>query len=825
MTRARWPAIVLGVAVLLALVAVLLIRRLHVDTSLASLFERDNPAAMALQRVTERFSAVEELLLLVEAPGDPPQTGKTIAFAQRLEHALATDPSAASLAAGFSFRADEQIRQFIEKEIVPNAIFYLDDAAFAAAQQRLTRDGIRDQIRRNEALIATPGPAAGAMAKTILKDPLRLHEFLLDRIAGGLPAIGRQGSGELLSRDGRALLIRIRGRRPVNDLEFSKRFTETIRTLLERVNVDRLHVDISGGYAIAARSQQAIRKDMIETVISSVIGLQLLFVLAFRQPVRTFLISFIPVAFGVLYGFGVYALLSRTLSPMTAVIGGILAGMAIDHSIAFLTFYHARRHLAATASDAAGHTVRNVGTTLLAAWATSIAGFVVISFSNVRALREFALLGGLGLTGAFICALVVHPAVLVVSDPGTPPRGPLLRLPIDRVLPALLSHRRGVIFTMMAIFTLAACSLLLPGPILPLESDLSAMHPRPNAPLEALQTISQRMGTSPGGLMIHLKADDDAKLVGLAHTVASRLKRDDVRSAGIAGTLSLASLLPDPSLTESRIAATGAQFAQRVIADFRAVIADSMFDPAATVQYEQFLRTILTATQPPSLQTLQRYPKLAEMVSPRAQERESESIVLLFTRDATERREERDAVVQSIRSALADVPNATLTGLSVLGHDAEIAVRRDLPRLVLIALAAVTLYLAVHFRNLFSCMLATLPAIFAFACLFAFMRLTGQKLSMINLIAFPLLIGIGIDYGIFIVSASRNGDDRLVPAAAAVIMCAATTVLGFASLWLTSVPAVRSMGITVAFGVVSAAVAAVLLVLPLCVTLRRREPR
>jgi predicted RND superfamily exporter protein len=94
---------------------------------------------------------------------------------------------------------------------------------------------------------------------------------------------------------------------------------------------------------------------------------------------------------------------------------------------------------------------------------------------------------------------------------------------------------------------------------------------------------------------------------------------------------------------------------------------------------------------------------------------------------------------------------------------------------------------------------------------------------MINLVAFPLLIGIGIDYGIFIVSAARRRDpSQLPPAVSAVTMCSATTVLGFASLVLTSVPAVQSMGSAVAVGVAAAAVSAVLLVLPLSVILQAR---
>src|SRR2546423_1249871 len=54
-------------------------------------------------------------------------------------------------------------------------------AAFAAARARLPPQAMREQMRRNATAISAPGPAAGAIAKLLLHDPLRLHEFLLDR--------------------------------------------------------------------------------------------------------------------------------------------------------------------------------------------------------------------------------------------------------------------------------------------------------------------------------------------------------------------------------------------------------------------------------------------------------------------------------------------------------------------------------------------------------------------------------------------------------------------------------------------------------------------
>jgi predicted RND superfamily exporter protein len=106
---------------------------------------------------------------------------------------------------------------------------------------------------------------------------------------------------------------------------------------------------------------------------------------------------------------------------------------------------------------------------------------------------------------------------------------------------------------------------------------------------------------------------------------------------------------------------------------------------------------------------------------------------------------------------------------------------------------------------------------------------------MANLVAFPLLIGIDVDYGIFLVSAARWREVKtmprehlvrqLAPAASAVLLCAAATTIGFGSLAFTSIPAVRSLGIAVAVGVMTCLAATVFIVLPILFLARRRETR
>ncbi|MDB5358364.1 MAG: hypothetical protein JWN24_4817 [Phycisphaerales bacterium] len=842
------------------------------------MFARNDPAADALVHVLNDFDTADDLLIVASIPStQPPAPGdvdRLVAFGNRLEEQVSRDDQTRDLVDGVFFRPDAQSRAFFEKVLVPAALYYVDDADFAAASARLTRPQMRQQIAQDEAMMATPG-AAGAMAKEFMKDPLRLREFvggLTGKLEALRPFKGREGTDAFVSPDGRNLLIRVRGKKPPGDLEFCAALTRGVSQVAQRANTDGLEIRYAGSYAIAAESARAIRSDMIGSVIGSVISLQILFLLAYRSPFKLFALAFGPIALGVLLGFGAYSFWTTGLTPISAVLGGILAGMAIDYSIQYLSFYESRRGAKASPGEAAEACARGITPAAFAAWATSIMGFLAVGASSVRALRDFSILGSLGLAGAFLAVVMLLPLLLKWTDRrGDKVERSRFRFGMEHLLGIIGRHRRLSLLASTALLAAAIGVLALaPGEILPLESDLTVMHPRPNPAIEAQDFISQRFGLH-DWLLVYLHADSPETLVELAHRCDRRLQSDSARSACVVGTFGLAGLLPDPRVAASRAKDAGPQRAERVVADFQSVIAQSAFNPDAPdlQNYAKFLRTLLTQP-PPTVASLLPYRRLSEALLPRsafegrgtglppgvstpqpgrAVPRSSggvaeipggspvpradqvspgapvtQAVTLVFLSGSTNDRGPRDRAVEGVRALLADERGATVTGLSVISYDAERTVRRDLPRLMMWAVLATAAYLVFHFRNAADALLALAPTVFSFVVLLAAMRLAGQKLNMVNLVAAPLLIGIDVDYGIFLVSLARvkqvRGETareltaRIAPICHAVVMCAIATIAGFGSLMWTSVPAVRSLGFAVAVGIAACLFAVLFLLVP-----------
>ena len=832
-----WPIAHPIAAIVIAIAACLLAAagasRLRPDSSIESMFATHDPASQALLGIMNRFGAAGELLILASTPDElPANPDQLSAFATRLEKQISDSADARELSGPITWRVDQQMRQFFEKELVPSGLFYLTDQQLEAARQRLTPEGMRQQIAQNEALIATPGPAAGAIAKVTLQDPLRLHEFILDRLMPDRPFQSYHNSEAFLTPDGKSLLIRIQGRRPPSDIDFAKQFCGVILNLAAGANTGSLRLEYAGAYPIAAASERAIRADMVASITSSVICLQLLFILAYRKPIRLFALAFLPVAMGVLLGFGVSAMLNIALTPMTAAIGAVLGGLAIDYSVYLISEYEAYRRMGEPPYTAATRSVLDVAPAVFAAWITSAMGFVAIGFSSIPAICQFSLLGTLGLSGAFFAAIGLLPALMSLTDRRD--RLPQqhraqMRLGTLPLLHLIMRFRRTCL-ALGVLLLVASVAILLQSRegILPMESDLTTMHPRPNPAMESQAKIAKRFGTSPDAMLLYLRADTPAQLVTLAHAARERLSAPQVkRQGGIRGTFGIADLLPDPTVVPARLEAVKKVDSARVVADFNAAIADSLFEPAKYQPYAEFLSTMLSRRSAPDMPALLKYPSLARNFLPRDAIENgaapTEAIMIVFTANTLDVRQDRDAAIDAIRTALAGLSGVTLTGLGVLGHDTQVLLARDLPLLCGVAALAVVAYLLLHFRSVSAALLAVAPMAGSLLVLLAVARLIDQRLNMVNLVAAPLLIGIDVDYGIFLVSIARSRKwnnreslaRRIDSGTHAVLVCVASALLGFGTLYYTSVPAVASLGFAVGVGVLACMSLILLLVLPL----------
>src|SRR6201988_4713465 len=99
-------------------------------------------------------------------------------------------------------------------------------------------------------------------------------------------------------------------------------------------------------------------------------------------------------------------------------------------------------------------------------------------------------------------------------------------------------------------------------------------------------------------------------------------------------------------------------------------------------------------------------------------------------------------------------------------------------------------------RRFVDVLLTLIPLLMAGVVTMELMVLLGMELNFANIIALPLLLGVGVAFKIYYIMAWRAGQTDLLQSSLtrAVMFSACTTATSFGSLWLSSHPGTSSMG-------------------------------
>lgn len=818
---ASHPRRVLLGTLLFSLLAAWSVSRLDLAGSLHDMIGTDSPASEAMARITTDYHTADDLYVIasLEEPHVEGGHAKLSAYAGALTRALAKDGSASSMISHVRYRDEGEFRRVAEELILPSLPYYMTDQGFEAFLDRLTPKGMSTQLRRAEAMLSAPGAGTRAILEQTLRDPLRLAELVdIEALgAGGSGSVGLESGGDaplLLSNDGDALMIRITGMRPVDDLEFSRSLTDRVRLIAESVEHEGIELEYGGGYAIAATTSRGIRNDLTRTITAAVVLVHLLFLVLYRH-VLTPLVVGLTAGIGILLAFGALSISDPVVTPLTAAIGAMLAGLGVDFGVHLLAHYQSQRSSVTDAPGAVRLSVGRVGGAIIASGITTAIGFGSMLVSGVEMLRSFALIGVACLVGCLVSVVLVLPAFLGVSGRLMAHRPPRLE-GVGRLL-----AKRQPVFLLVGgvVFAWQIVLIAWLGWVPQVETDLSTMHPRPNRALEVTESLPARFERAGEYFPVEITAASEAQLTELAHEVNRSLRAEAAREAGVAEVLGLHMLLPEPRAAHEREVRLGQLDPERIHADFRDAVGGSVFRDDALSGYAEVVADLVRA-QPPGLEDIRAFPLLSRQLLPDDAGTDSELRSLMIVRldRPVSDRTVRDAAIEGIRAQLASFPGATLSGTTVIAYDLERATRGELVRLVLAASGLILLCLVVILRRPMLVVLALVPMIAGAITMLAAMLVSGLRLNALNGAAVPLLLGITVDAGVILVAycASRPRRERvdLGPPVQAVLAAAMTTLIGFGAVGLSSTPAIRSLGLLTVFGVIGSTLGTLLVLVP-----------
>ncbi len=499
----------------------------------------------------------------------------------------------------------------------------------------------------------------------------------------------------------------------------------------------------------------------------------------------------------------------------------LFVGLGVDFGIQFSVRYRAERPTHPDLEGALAAAGAGVGGSLaLAAAAIALAFFAFLPTSYVG-VSELGVIAGVGMIVAFVLAITFLPAVLTLLKP---PRETaevgLARLgPLDVYL---IARRRRVLT--IASGAALVCVVLLAF----LRFDFNPLHLQ-NPHGEAIATVMDLMKDpeqTPNTVDVlapDLRQADAlaARLeklpeVSQALTLSTFIPSD--QTAKLAA-VSDAELLLDPTLNpfETQPVPADADVVAsltRTIADLRAAAQVSTGQPAADARRLADILQKLAAGSPtlrmraadtliPPLNTLldqlrgmlQAQPVTraslpSDLVSDWIDQKGEARVSVFPSGDSN-----NNAVLARFSKAVRKVaPDAAGTPISI--QEAGRTIYTAFLQAGVLSFIVIVALLGVVLRNLRDVALTLAPILLAGLLTLATCVVIGQPLNFANIIALPLLLGIGVAFNIYFVIAWRNGETNLLSSslARAVLFSALTTGASFGSLILSPHPGTSGIG-------------------------------
>ncbi len=863
------PGRVAGGTALLAGLAVALGAGVELRTSRQELAPPGDPEQARLDRVMAEIGGGDALIACVEAaPGQAVEAARLRAAADDLAAAFAASPLVDQVfyRVEMEWLADHlpslappdlltQVVAAARQEadllaLLPEVRSLADlNAALARRLAAARRAGAARPTPQEEAQAAATLAGLAALLRfeaRLLADPSQAAG--LDLAAALLP----EGGGYLSTRDGSLLFLLVRPAATDDSLPFLRRLVKEMRARAAEVSSRHpgVAVAFTGTPATTVEEMEIIRRDTWRTAAVAAAGVVLLTLLVFRWRSHALLVL-AALAAGLAWSLGAVRLELGYLNLITSSFLSTLVGVGVAYGIHPVAEYELQGAHTGDPLAAIRAAYHATGAAVTVSGITTAVAFLSILLMDFRGFAELGLVAGVGVLLCLLAMLVSLPALLALAGGWRrrPRSGaaPARRAAVDRIWAArgaLLAGRWPRTVSLAALILTAGLGWLAKDlafninflDLLPaeaeslryqrrmiLESDLTPANSVVVADdLPALRAAVARAGQEPSiarveSVLRFLPADPEATAAaqaGLAELLAPIRLPARTRALDPAEmTASLSALEAALAGASEEAFGAGLGALAGALEEARAAAAAAM-EAAATASPEaragwNTAQERLLASARQGLERLRRGaaaapPTPADLpadLAGRFVTRQGRHVAFLHPAGDIFDPEFLDAYVAAARRV-----DPEATGFPVVFARMAGRITGGFRQAVAAGVVLVALILLVDTRSLRDTLLALLPLGMGVVWMLGAMRLLGLSYNFANLVAVPLIIGVGIDSGVHVIHRFRlEGSQGMTVVmehtARAVLIASLTTMVGFGSLALASHRGLASLGLVLLLGV------------------------
>lgn len=686
------------------------------------------------------------------------------------------------------------------------------------------------------------GAQRGQYSKDAMTRPLNMVADTVEKVLAKQPANfswRELASNEPLTDGDRRVLLNIRPVLDFNALEPGGAATDAIRQTVKDLDLAGHYgarVRLTGPVPIANEEFATIQEGALVNHTATVLVVLFILWCALKSP-RIILAVFLTLVVGLSITTAIGLMMVGAFNLISIAFFVLFVGLGVDFGIQYSVRYRSERHEADDLHGALEKAGRYSAVPLTLAAVATAAGFLSFLPTDYKGVSELGKIAGAGMLIAFAAAITVLPALLsILNPPGeAEPLGYKFMAPVDRFMER---HRIAIVAATLGVAILGLPLLYF------LHFDFNPINLR-SAKVESIATyLDLRRDPNTGTNAVEVIAPSQAA----AKEIEARL----AKVPEVARTLSLDTFIPEDQQAKLAVIRKAAASLNPILNETtRGTPPSDEENVAALKGSADSLRKSAGEDKGPGATAARRLAealsRLAQADKPTRDKAEAVFIAPLnvaldqvrymlkaqpvsvktlpedllsdwTTTDGRVRVEaqpkgdpnDNDTLRKFADAVLKVQPDAIGGPISILkSGDTIVAAFIQAGGWALLSIA---ILLWIVLRRIGDVLLTLVPLVLAGVLTLEICVIIGLPMNFANIIALPLLLGIGVAFKIYYVTAWRAGQTDLLQSSLtrAIFFSALTTATAFGSLWLSSHPGTSSMGKLLALSLVTTLAAAVL---------------
>jgi uncharacterized protein len=657
----------------------------------------------------------------------------------------------------------------------------------------------------------------------------------------------------LLTKQGQLGFVLLRLARGEDSFNHCTEATDALRALISQTQARHpdTKIGLTGLPIMENDEMRSSQTSMFWASLVSMIGVALLFVAGFGG-VRHALLANLVLLVGMAWAFGYVTLTVGHLNILSITFTVTMIGIGIDYGVYYVARYLQLRGESMTCEDALLETARGAGPAITTGAITTAISFFAAGFTSFKGVAELGVIAGGGLLLCAVSELVLLPAIIYLVDRS----GWGVRMPrplaVHAWIAPLFKVPRLTLAVTVALTVVASAGLgrlWYDNNLLNMQAEgLESVALEKKLLAECNQSVWYALSISDSRAELLSRKAEFLKLNSVERTeeIVSLLPVDDHVKQPVIERIQhrLSALAERPSLiTVDKPERLGQVFGrvQDLLSRGRTdekcsrqleVVRDQLRRMSPEDCYAQLSRFqqemagdllsrlhILKSIANPDPPTLTDLP--ASLVD-RFVGQHGKYLLKIYGRGDIWDTNALDRFVKEVRTV-----DPQVTGNPLQAHEASLEMKQSYQEAAIYSLLVILGVLVLDFKSVHYAVLAALPLGVGVLQMFGLLGVLDIALNPANLIALPLILGIGVDYGVHIVHEFREsqGPYKMSPGTAvAVLVDALTTLVGFGSLMIASHQGLQSLGRVLTLGVTCCLFTSLIMLPALLTYLTRNRP-